>query len=39
VVALNLAHALTAPGGARLARVAATLSGVVDYVSGRFGPP
>jgi GT2 family glycosyltransferase len=39
VLALNLAHALTAPGGARLARVRATLGGAADYVSGRFGPP
>jgi GT2 family glycosyltransferase/glycosyltransferase involved in cell wall biosynthesis len=39
IVALNVAHALTAPGGSRLARVTATLSGVADYAGGRFGPP
>ncbi len=39
IVALNLAHALTAPGGARMARVAATLNGVADYARGRFGSP
>jgi GT2 family glycosyltransferase/glycosyltransferase involved in cell wall biosynthesis len=39
IVVLNLMHALTAPGGARMARVAATLSGVADYVVGRFGSP
>jgi hypothetical protein len=39
IVVLNLAHALTAPGGGRMRRVAATLSGVADYLSGRFGSP
>jgi GT2 family glycosyltransferase len=38
IVALNLAHALTAPGGERLGRVRATMRGVRDYVRGRFGP-
>jgi GT2 family glycosyltransferase len=38
IVALNLAHALTAPGGERLERVRATMRGVRDYVRGRFGP-
>jgi GT2 family glycosyltransferase/glycosyltransferase involved in cell wall biosynthesis len=39
VVALNLAHALSAPGGTLPARLAAVARGTRDYVAGRFGPP
>jgi len=38
VVALNVAHALTSPGGSRSAKLAATLRGVFDYARGVFGP-
>lgn len=38
VVALNVAHALTSPGGSRAAKLKATLRGALDYVRGRFGP-
>ena len=38
VVALNVAHALTSPGGSRSAKLRATLQGVFDYARGRFGP-
>lgn len=38
VVGLNLAHALTAPGGRRLARLRATARGVLDHARGRAGP-
>jgi GT2 family glycosyltransferase/glycosyltransferase involved in cell wall biosynthesis len=37
VVALNVAHALTAPGGPRLARLFATARGAWDYARGRSG--
>jgi GT2 family glycosyltransferase/glycosyltransferase involved in cell wall biosynthesis len=37
VVALNLAHALTAPGGSRGAKVAATARGVRDFAFNRLG--
>jgi len=37
VILLNLAHALLAPGGHRLARLRATFRGVNDYRRGRFG--
>jgi len=39
VVALNVAHALTSPGGSRAAKLRATLRGALDYARGRFGPP
>jgi GT2 family glycosyltransferase len=38
VVALNLAHAVTAPGGSALGQLQATLRGAADYAAGRFGP-
>ena len=38
VVALNVAHALTSPGGSRAAKLGATLRGALDYARGRFGP-
>jgi hypothetical protein len=38
VVALNVAHALTAPGGPRLARLGATARGAWDFARGRVGP-
>jgi len=38
VVALSAAHALTAPGGHRLTRLAAVARGVGDYSRGVFGP-
>jgi GT2 family glycosyltransferase/glycosyltransferase involved in cell wall biosynthesis len=38
VVSLNVAHALTSPGGSRSAKLGATLRGVFDYARGRFGP-
>jgi GT2 family glycosyltransferase/glycosyltransferase involved in cell wall biosynthesis len=38
VVALNLAHALTASGGSRTAKVAATARGVRDFALNRLGP-
>jgi GT2 family glycosyltransferase len=37
IVALNLGHAILSPGGSVAARVAAVLSGTLDYVAGRFG--
>ena len=37
VVALNLAHALTSPGGSRAAKLGATVRGALDYARGRFG--
>ena len=39
VVALNVAHALTSPGGSRAAKLGATLRGTLDYARGRFGRP
>ncbi|MFI5051235.1 MAG: glycosyltransferase, partial [Gaiellales bacterium] len=39
VSALNLAHAATAPGGAPLPKIRATLRGVWDFVVDRTGPP
>jgi GT2 family glycosyltransferase/glycosyltransferase involved in cell wall biosynthesis len=38
VLALNVAHALTSPGGSRAAKLKATLQGALDYARGRFGP-
>ena len=37
VVALNLAHAVRAPGGSLPARMGATLRGIRDYLAGRDG--
>ena len=37
VVALNLAHAVRAPGGSLAARIGATLRGIRDYLAGRDG--
>ena len=37
VVALNLAHAVRAPGGSLPARMGATLLGIRDYLAGRVG--
>ena len=37
VVALNVAHAVRAPGGTLGARLAAVARGTRDYVAGRFG--
>jgi GT2 family glycosyltransferase len=38
VVALNLAHAVKAPGGSLVARLGATLRGIRDHLRGRYGP-
>jgi GT2 family glycosyltransferase/glycosyltransferase involved in cell wall biosynthesis len=38
VLALNVAHALTSPGGSRAVKLGATLRGALDYARGRFGP-
>jgi GT2 family glycosyltransferase len=38
VAVLNVAHALTAPGGSRAAKLGATLRGIADYLAGRMGP-
>ena len=38
VVALNLAHAVKAPGGSLAARLGATLRGIRDHLGGRYGP-
>jgi len=37
VLALNVAHALTSPGGSKAAKLKATLRGALDYARGRFG--
>ena len=37
IVALNLAHAVSATGGSTSSRVAAVVQGTADYISGRFG--
>lgn len=39
VSALNIAHALTSPGGSRVAKLRATLRGIADYRAGRLGEP
>jgi GT2 family glycosyltransferase/glycosyltransferase involved in cell wall biosynthesis len=38
VLTLNVAHALTSPGGSRATKLSATLRGTLDYVRGRVGP-
>ena len=38
IVALNLAHAVTAQGGTMTSRVAAVLRGTRDHLRGRYGP-
>jgi GT2 family glycosyltransferase/glycosyltransferase involved in cell wall biosynthesis len=37
VLTLNVAHALTSPGGSRAAKLSATVRGAVDYARGRVG--
>jgi GT2 family glycosyltransferase len=38
VLALNVAYALTSPGGSKVAKLRATLRGAFDYLRGRLGP-
>jgi len=38
VLALNVAHALTSPGGSTAAKLKATARGALDYARGRVGP-